>query len=108
MSYKISQTSEFEKEAKYLAKKYASFKNDLAVLAASLADNPRQGTSLGNNRYKIRLAITSKGKGKSSGARIITYVAIIEETIFLVGVYDKSEQETMTDKEINERLKRLL
>ncbi len=107
MSYKINQTSEFEKEAKYLSRKYASFKNDLAVLAASLANDPKQGTSLGNNRYKIRLAITSKGKGKSGGARIITYVAVIKETLYFIGVYDKSEQTTMTDKEINARLKGL-
>lgn len=77
MSFKISQTSEFEKEAKYLAKKYASFKSNLADLAASLSENPRQGVSLGNNRYKIRFAITSKGKGKSGGGRLITYVAVL-------------------------------
>lgn len=108
MSFRIGQTSEFEKEAKYFAKKYASFKSDLAGLAASLSENPRQGISLGNNRYKIRFAITSKGRGKSGGARLITYVAIIANTVFLVGVYDKSEHATMTDKEINERLKGLL
>ena len=105
MSYKIIQTTEFEKEAKHLSKKYTSFKNDLTQLAASLAENPIQGTSLGNNCYKIRLAITSKGKGKSGGSRIITCVFAVDEEVLLVSVYDKSEQSTISDKEIKSRIK---
>lgn len=106
MSYEIVQTAEFEREAKYLSKKYASFKNELARLAESLADNPKQGSPLGSNCYKIRLGISSKGKGKSGGARIITYVVVKQQSILLLGVYDKSEQQTMPNKEIAERLKR--
>ena len=33
---------------------------------------PTTGISLGNNCYKIRIAIASKGEGKSGGARILT------------------------------------
>lgn len=106
MSYEIIQALEFEKKAKYLAKKYPSFKNDLADLAESLAKDPKQGVSLGHNCYKIRLAITSKGKGKSGGARVITYVVIKQQSILLLGVCDKSEMETMSDQEIINRLKK--
>ena len=74
MSYKILQTAEFEKEVKNLSKKYPFLKEDFAKLVSSLAENPTQGTSLGNDCYKIRFAIKSKGKGKSAGARIITCV----------------------------------
>ncbi|MBP7478425.1 MAG: addiction module toxin RelE, partial [Chitinophagales bacterium] len=72
MSYNIIAVPTFKKELKKLAKKYDSLKTDLAALFESLEVNPEQGISLGNNCYKIRLAISSKNKGKSGGARLIT------------------------------------
>jgi hypothetical protein len=58
--------------------------------------------ALANNFYKVRLAIASKGKGKSGGARVITYVKIIQTTIYLASIYDKSEKSTITEKELQE------
>jgi hypothetical protein len=58
------------------------------------------GTSLGKNCYKIRIAITSKGKGKSGGARLITYVRITKNKVFLLDIYDKSEQADISNKEL--------
>ncbi|MBW1619816.1 type II toxin-antitoxin system RelE/ParE family toxin, partial [Empedobacter falsenii] len=55
--------------------------------------------------YKIRLAIKSKGKGKSGGARVITHLFIENETIYLLSLYDKSEQNSISDKEIKDLLK---
>jgi hypothetical protein len=55
--------------------------------------------------YKIRLAIASKGKGKSGGARVITYVKITADTIFLTSIYDKSEKNTISDKELEQIFK---
>lgn len=72
MSYKVKFIPKFEKELKRLAKKYPSLKSDFLSLLTSLKEDPSQGTSLGNECYKIRLAITSKGKGKSEGARVIS------------------------------------
>ncbi len=100
MSFKIQSTPPFEKEAKRLSKKYPSLKNDLLVLVESLAVNPVQGTALGNNFYKIRLSITSKAKGKSGGARIITFVKITKETVYLAAIYDKSEKSNISDTEL--------
>lgn len=74
MSYNVSSIPLFDKQAKRLAKNTLHFKNDLMELLESLADNPEQGTALGNSFYKIRLAITSKGKGKSLNS--ITSTAI--------------------------------
>jgi hypothetical protein len=71
----------------------------------SLEQEPEQGTNLGNNCYKIRIAIASKGKGKSGGARLVTNFVIAEETVFLISIYDKSDKENLTDKELNELLK---
>jgi hypothetical protein len=83
-------------------KKHHSIKNDLANLVTELIKNPIMGNMITKNCYKIRMAITSKGKGKSGGARIITYVIAPDETIFLLSIYDKSEQVNISDKELLE------
>jgi hypothetical protein len=107
MPFRIEATPEFLSEAKKLAKKYPSIRNDIETLGEELSEKPMQGTFLGSNIYKIRLAITSKGKGKSGGARVITFVKIIASTVYLVSIYDKSVRETITDKELKERIKNL-
>jgi mRNA-degrading endonuclease RelE of RelBE toxin-antitoxin system len=107
MSYKILPTLRFQKEVKRLLKKYPSLKNDLADLIDQLIENPELGIALGNNCFKIRLAIASKGKGKSGGARIITYVFFKMETVYLLSVYDKSEQNAISDSDIIDLVKSL-
>ena len=107
MSFNIIPTPPFEKEIKQLTKKYPSIKKDIAELAAQLEEEPKIGTPLGNDCYKIRIAITSKGKGKSGGARVITYVQIVETTIFLLAIYDKSEAANISDIDLKKRLKGL-
>lgn len=102
MSFSVSSIPLFDKQAKRLAKKYPSFKADLAEFLDKLANNPTQGDALGNNFYKVRMAIASKGKGKSGGARVITYLKITQTTIFLASIYDKSERSTITEKELQE------
>jgi mRNA-degrading endonuclease RelE of RelBE toxin-antitoxin system len=67
MNFEIITTPYFEREAKKLLKKYPSIKDDLAALGEELSKNPTLGTPLGNQIFKIRLSITSKGKGKSGG-----------------------------------------
>lgn len=94
MNFRIKITRNFEKEAKPLIKKYSSFKNDIAKLIGELGSNPRLGVPLGRNLFKIRFAISSKGRGKSGGVRIITYVVLENETIHLISIYDKGEYDT--------------
>jgi len=107
MSYNIEVTHFFEKQLKRLAKKFPSLKNEFLNLIESLQENPEQGKSLGNSCYKIRISISSKGKGKSGGARIITHLQIIENKIFLLSIYDKSEQSDITEKELSAWIKAL-
>lgn len=107
MSFEIIPTPPFEKELKHLAKKYPSVKKDIAALAAELILNPKLGTPLGYDCFKIRIALSSKGRGKSGGARVITHVKITATTIFLLSIYDKSETDAITDAEIISRVKRL-
>jgi mRNA-degrading endonuclease RelE of RelBE toxin-antitoxin system len=107
MNYKIELTDNFKKEAKRLVKKYKSLKSEITDLIAELETNPTNGTPLGNDIYKIRLAIKSKGKGKSGGARIISYVKVVETEVLLFSIYNKSEKDTISDKEIKELIKHL-
>lgn len=65
------------------------------------------GIAIGKNCFKIRLSISSKGKGKSGGARIITNIVIKDETVYLLAIYDKSDKENLTDKELDELLKNI-
>ena len=105
MSYKLIVTPNFEKDLKPLLKKHKSLKSDLLRLIESLENDPIQGIPLGKNCYKIRLAISSKGKGKSGGARVITHVVFQDDTVYFLSIYDKSDRESLTDKEILELVK---
>ena len=105
MSYKVKTIDVFEKQAKRLIKKYVSLKTELLQLVQELKENPEQGTAIGKSCFKIRIAIATKGKGRSGGARIITNIVITEETVYLLSIYDKSDKENLTDKELDELLK---
>jgi mRNA-degrading endonuclease RelE of RelBE toxin-antitoxin system len=100
MSFEIIPTPPFAKELKALAKKYKSIGDDLRKLIKELDENPKLGTYLGKDCYKIRMTISSKGKGKSGGARVITYVKVVHEKIYLLDIYDKSNSESISDKEL--------
>ena len=109
MSSKVVATPNFQREAKKLQKKYHSLKKELRELVESLEKDPEQGILISENVYKIRLSIKSKGKGKSGGARIITYLHI-EETednehvVYLISIYDKSDYENISDNFIQQMI----
>ena len=105
MSYKIVLTDNFKKEAKKLTKKYASLKAELADLFKELEETPTMGTPLGNDIYKIRLAIASKNKGKSGGARVMSFVKVTHTAVLLFSIYNKGDKNTISNKEVEELLK---
>jgi len=100
MSYNVVTIPPFDMQLKRLVKKFPSLKSEYAHLIEKLELEPTMGTSIANSCYKIRVAIKSKGKGKSGGARVITYLQIMENNVFLLAIYDKSEQKDISDKEI--------
>ena len=100
MNFNVLYTENFRKEAKRLAKKYTSLKNDIENLIGKLEQDPIQGKSLGRDCFKIRMAIASKHKGKSGGARVITCVLIEDTVVYLLTIYDKSEKEDISEKEL--------
>ena len=108
MTYKIELSANFKREAKRLTKKYPSLKAELAELFTELEENPTTGTPLGNNIYKIRLAIASKKKGKSGGARVLSFIKVTQTTVLLFSIYSKGEIDALTDKQIKELIKEYL
>ena len=101
---KVEPLAKFKRELRRLRKKYPSLVGELRELEDELCQNPTKGTPIGGSCYKIRLAVKSKGKGKSGGARVITHYYIHGETVYLLSIYDKAEQENISDERINELL----
>jgi len=105
MNYDVRYSDTFKRGAKSLSKKYPSFKRDLEEFVKELAGNPVLGTSLGRNIFKVRMSITSKGKGKSGGARGTTCVVYRREQVLLAEIYDKSDYSTVDEDKILKNLK---
>ena len=94
----VSVSDGFAKEAKRLAKKYKSFKQDYKNFLESIKNNPLQGNEITKNIRKIRMAIKAKGKGKSGGARVITFNILTDVEngqVVLLLLYDKEDASTV-------------
>lgn len=100
MSFDVIATEPFERKLKKLSKKYKSLKSDLLPIIEKLAEEPTLVTSIGKDCYKIRIAISSKGKGKSGGARLITYIRVVKARVFLLDIYDKADKSNISDQEL--------
>ena len=105
MSFEVRYTPAFAKAIKRLAKRYPSINSDFSALLEEIEQDPKIGTPIGKSCYKIRMPIRSKGKGKSGGGRVITYVRIVKKLVVLLTVYDKSEKASLTDAERDHLIK---
>lgn len=101
MKVTVTTHPEFDRQMKRYAKKYRSMASDFGQFLESIRENPFQGTDLGGGIRKVRMAVASKGKGKSGGMRVITFS--LEQTgdervtVTLLYIYDKKEMENVTD-----------
>ena len=118
MKCNILATNSFSRDAKKLFKKYVSLKIELKELESQLIKNPRLGIKIHENIYKIRIAVKSKGKGKSDGLRVITFLTEIKNeqdldendqdiTVYLFNIYDKSNIENISEKELKNIIKEI-
>lgn len=104
MNVNVIPTPNFQREAKKLIKKYRSLKSELAEFTTQLEQDPTSGTQIIENVFKIRLAVKSKGKGKSGGLRIITFVEFElvknedEVDVYLLSIYDKSDRTDISNQ----------
>ena len=84
--------------------------DDYDAFLTGLEQDPFQGTSLGKGVRKVRMAIASKGKGKSGGARILTLNVKVSEdgmNVTLLTIYDKGEISNVKDEFIESLIKNL-
>ncbi len=98
MNFEIEAIEHFRKSLKTLAKRHRSLKQDFINFTESIKKNPFQGDELSPGIRKIRMAIASKGRGKSGGARVITYTVVINENsgrVYLIDIYDKDDYSTV-------------
>lgn len=107
MSFSVKTISVFDRQAKRQAKKFPSLKKELQNLVIELRENPVKGTPIGHDCQKVRLSMASKGKGKSSGARVIVHVVFRNSTAYLLTIYDKSELDNLSDNEILKLIKQV-
>lgn len=105
MNYEFRTMPSFDKDLKRLSKKYKSLKEDFSSFKKDIATHLATSDDLGDGFRKIRLSISSKNKGKSGGARVITHEILVnidqEDTlnILFVALYDKSEY-SIVDKSV--------
>ena len=109
MNCKIDTTPDFARDLKQLAKRYPSMKDDYRDFLDALRKSPLMGEPLGKHLRKVRFPIASKAKGKSGGARVITHTVLVESDgadITLVTIYDKSDQTSISNRELRKLMKK--
>ena len=109
MNCKIDTTPDFARDLKQLAKRYPSMKDDYRDFLDALRKSPLMGEPLGKHLRKVRFPIASKSKGKSGGARVITHTVLVESDgadITLVTIYDKSDQASISNRELHKLMKK--
>lgn len=107
MSYEIIPTEYFGKKLKKLQKKYPHIGADVKNLCNNIDISIAGGDALGKDCHKIRMKITDKNSGKSGGARVILQAKIIQQKVYLLTIYDKGDQESITDNEVDRLLSQL-
>ena len=110
MKNKVIATPYFVSRFKKFRNKFISMDEDIAALEKELLNDPFTGQNLGANLFKVRLSSKSKGKGKSGGFRVITYLMKKLETgyeIYLITIYDKSEETTILKKDLIQLVKNI-
>ena len=96
----------FDKQAKKLSKKYKNLKKDLINFISNFEKFHKNATKIQKNLYKVRLSNSSKNKGKRAGYRIYYYVRI-EDSVYLLTIYDKSETEMIDENLLIDFIKEL-
>lgn len=104
---RVRTSADFRAAFKRLKKRHKSLQQDFEKLLLSLLQNPLQGVELDGGVRKVRLAITSKGRGKSGGARVIIRVRIVSDELQLLYIYDKADYENVSDTFLRDVMKRM-
>lgn len=98
MIREIKFSTEFERAFKRLKKRHRSLPQDFKMLMASLVENPVQGSELYDHMRKVRIAFTSKGKGKRAGGRVVIRLSVSDTCLSFLYIYDKSDLSSVSDE----------
>jgi hypothetical protein len=98
--------SYFKRQLKQYVKKHRDLKD--AVIEVLTNFDKRQNVNLGGSIYKVRLKIKSLPKGKSKSFRLIVLVLETESFLVPITIYFKSDEESLSKKEINDHLQSVL
>jgi hypothetical protein len=107
-AFSVFESSAYQHSKKQLKKRFRLIDSDVTKFLHSLESVDDLGVSLGDGIYKARIANTDKNKGKSAGYRLITLLQVIESNIYLIYIYDKSDLENITEKELDEMIHGLI
>jgi len=105
MSFSIKPVAGFKRDFKKLEKKYKKIEDDVRKVILELKENPKAGTALQHNCYKIRMANSSTSTGKSGGFRVIYYFIDVQNNLYLMNIYSKTKKENISENELLELLK---
>lgn len=101
LGYEIQRTKLFEKLVNVLQKRFKHIESDIDGFGDNLDELSKLGVHLGKNIYKVRIANSDKNKGKSSGYRLISYLKLEDATLTYVYIYDKSDLESLSEKQLD-------
>jgi len=90
----------FYKKFKKIQKKNRKLNDDIQELIEALKENPKMGTFLSDDIYKIRVANSSRNIGKRGGFRVITYYIDSNNIVYLVEIYEKTVIENIPIEEL--------
>jgi len=97
-------SSLFDKQSKQLSKKFNLLKSDLEDFINNFENYHATATNIKTNFFKVRLSNSNKNKGKSAGYRIYYYLKI-DDTVYLLTIYDKSQIQSINENILNELIK---
>lgn len=100
-NFVVRDTQKFNKAVKKLKKRFKNIEKDTSTFVDSLENYEDLGTYLGDGIYKARVANSDKNSGKSGGYRLISYLKLIENEVYLLYIYDKSDFENISESEID-------
>jgi mRNA-degrading endonuclease RelE of RelBE toxin-antitoxin system len=101
MKLQIVEKTLYKKSYKKLSKQYKNIQSDIDNFINSIHSKDDLGIELRSNIFKVRIKNSDKNKGKSAGYRLISYLAIVENELQLLYIYDKSKIENLTENEID-------
>ena len=100
--YTVIEQDLYKKAVKKLSKNYRNIESDVKDFLKSINTKDDLGIELKSNVFKVRIKNSDKNKGKSAGYRLISYLAVVENELHLLYIYDKSSLVNITEKEIDE------